>query len=132
MTAELIGRFLYHPVKIIVVVVYMALVKNANVLLAYIRHSFALKIDPSCDCCKCKVSADSRRPVAPMTDSLAFGENLMNLNVCPRLDAWPSYLIITRIAEGKAKNVADKMGTMRFAVFCITVITKFLDMLAHK
>ena len=132
MPAELIGRFLYYPVKLIVVVVDFTLIEDTHVLLAYIRHSFAFKIDPRCGCSKCEISAYSRWPVAPVADFKAFGENLLNLNACPRPSAWSSYLLITSIAECKAKNMADKMGAMRITVLYITVITKILDMLAHK
>ena len=68
----------------------------------------------------------------PARDFKAFGENLLNPNTCSRLDAWPSYHLIARIAKCKTKNMADKMGTVRITVFCITIIAKFLDMLAHK
>jgi hypothetical protein len=132
MPAELIGRFFYHPVKLVVVVVDFTLITDADVLLAYIRHSFTYKIKPPCGCCKCEISAYSRWPVAPMADFKAFGENLLDLNACPGFYAWPSYLIIARITERKAKNMADKMGAVGIAVFCITVIAKILDMLANK
>ena len=67
-----------------------------------------------------------------MTDFKTFGENLLNLNACPRFDAWVSYHLIARVTECKTKNMADKMGTMRIAVFCIIIIAKILYMLAYK
>jgi hypothetical protein len=67
-----------------------------------------------------------------MADFNTFGENLVNLNACPWFDARVSYHLIARVAECETQNVADKMGTMRIAVFCIIIIAKILYMLAHK
>lgn len=132
MTTELIGRNFYHPVKLIGVVVDMTLIVDAHVLVAYIWHIFAFKINARCGCGKCQVLGDSGRSVAPMADCKTFGENLMNLNACPRFDDWVSYHLIASVAKCKAQNMADKMGTMRYAVFCIIIIAKILYMLANK
>ena len=67
-----------------------------------------------------------------MADCKTFGENLMNLNACPRFDAWVSYHLIASVAKCKAQKMADKMGTMRCVVFCIIIIAKILYMLVHK
>jgi len=67
-----------------------------------------------------------------MADCSTFGENLVNPNACSRFDDWVSYHLIASVAKLKAQNMADKMGTMRFAVFCIVIIAKILYMLAHK